>query len=131
MHFNCRHFPELGCPLPQTFPLASQAIVSTITMAAALVSLQMGASLLQPGTVEILVFWWKRTLTTLVLALTFCYTGLRLELDYPYVQVMAKVGEPRYQQKRDCYQQKELAIHDIPFSSFCERLDNRKYIILR
>ena len=34
-------------------------------------------------------------------------------------------------QKRNSYQQKQLTIHDIPFSYFCERLSNRKYIIRR
>jgi len=35
------------------------------------------------------------------------------------------------QQKKDSHRQKELAIHDIPFSYFCERLSDRKYIIRR
>jgi len=41
---------------------------------------------------------------------------------------MAKVNEPRQNQKTKSYQQKKLAIHDIPFDC-CERLSNRKYII--
>jgi hypothetical protein len=28
---------------------------------------------------------------------------------------MTKLDKPRYQQKKDSYQQKKLAIHDIPF----------------
>ena len=44
-------------------------------------------------------FGRERIWTTLVFALTFCYTGLRAEVGYPYAQVMRILDEPRYQQK--------------------------------
>ena len=52
-----------------------------------------------------LTFFVKRDLT-LVFALTVCYTGLRARLGRPCAQVMVKSDEPRYQQKKDSYQQK-------------------------
>lgn len=56
-------------------------------------------------------FGRERTRTTLVFALTLCYTGLRAEVGYPCAQVMAKLDEPRCQLKRDSYQQNQVAAH--------------------
>jgi len=61
---------------------------------------------------------------TLVLGFTVCYTGLRAKVSYPCAQKMTKSDEPIQNQGGDCYQQKEFAIHDIPFGYFCERLSN-------
>jgi hypothetical protein len=50
-------------------------------------------------------------------------------MSKPCAQEMSKISEPRQNQERNCYQQEELAIHDIPFGYFCDGLSNRKYII--
>jgi len=55
------------------------------------------------------------TQTTLVFALTFCYTGLRVEVSYPYAQAMTKLDEPRCQQKKDSYRQNQVTVHGDPF----------------
>lgn len=36
-------------------------------------------------------------MTTLVFALTVCYTGLRAEVSDPYAQAMMIFDEPRYE----------------------------------
>jgi hypothetical protein len=41
---------------------------------------------------------WEMVLTTLVLALTVCYTGLEAKVSYPCMQVMAKLYEPLFPQ---------------------------------
>lgn len=56
----------------------------------------------------------------LAFALTFCYTGVGTELSCPYAQMMAKSGEPKYQQGKGSYQQKQMAICDIPFATVRE-----------
>ncbi|MFC1718913.1 hypothetical protein ACFL6S_35000 [Candidatus Poribacteria bacterium] len=56
-------------------------------------------------------FGRKRTLTTLVFALTLCYTGLRAKVCYPCAQAMAEFYETRYQQKTDSFQKKHVAVH--------------------
>jgi hypothetical protein len=53
------------------------------------------------------------TWTTLVFVFTLCYTGLRAELGNPCAQVMAKVNEPRQNQKTKSYQQKKLALYHL------------------
>ena len=67
--------------------------------------------------------------TTLVFAFTLCYTGLRTKSSDPRAQVMTKIGEPRQNQKTNSYQQKQMTIHDIPFSCSSKGLSNREYII--
>jgi hypothetical protein len=61
---------------------------------------------------------------TLVSVFTLCYTGLGAEFGNPYAQIMAKSVEPRYQQKKDYYQQKQMTVHDILFGCFCDGLSN-------
>ena len=56
---------------------------------------------------------------TLVFGFTLCYTGLRAELGYPCDQVMAKIDKPRYQQERDCYQQKQMTVLDDSSMHYC------------
>ena len=45
----------------------------------------------------------ERTWTTLVFALTLCYTGLGAKVGNPCAQVIVILDEPRYQQKKDSY----------------------------
>ena len=90
--------------------------------------LQMEASL-QPDTVGTQDVWLGRGTDDSCFRASGMLYWVDSEGGYPYAQVMAKIGEPRYQQKKDCYRQKELAIHDIPFGYFCGRLSKPKYII--
>ena len=68
---------------------------------------------------------------TLVFAIAFCYTGAGTKMSSPCAQIMAESDKPRYQQDEDIHKQKQMSIHDIPFSYSCEGLSNRKYIICR
>ena len=52
-------------------------------------------SLLLEFAVDIQVFWWEGTRTTLVSALAFCYTGFGTKMSRPCAQEMWKIGEPR------------------------------------
>ena len=47
--------------------------------------------------------------------------------DLSSAPAMAKIDKTRYLKERDYHKQKKLAIHDIPFGYFSERLSRRKY----
>jgi len=84
-------------------------------MAVVLVALLQMIASLQPRIVDSLVALWGREIDDSCFALILCYTGLRPKVGYPYAQIMAKIGVPRYQQEKDNYEQKQMTIHDIPF----------------
>ncbi len=66
---------------------------------------------LAPVIGDSLIVWWGRgARTTLVFALTFCYTGLGAKMSESSIGD-GKLDEPLYQQKRNSYQQNQMTMH--------------------
>ena len=66
-------------------------------------------------------------MTTLVLALTFCYTGLRAEVSDPYAQVMMIFDELRYEQERNSYQKNQVDEGICPSKFFAQDFCTTKF----